>query len=250
MKAMKKILTTLALAALSIISVHALPADPTPRTIRQKDGTTVTLVLHGDEHHHWYTNLSGQRYALSTDGFFRPVAATKASVAGSGKRRMTKSPNRASITQGSKKFLVVLIEFQDLAFLQGRTRSQGASQDPILRQVVIQYINDPVQQIIDCCLSVRGLEQTKVIVLFIDERIYFIRNRFQTFQQAFLWPGGLFLFLPGFLFLLFLFKEAVQREIASKDLDRQLFIPGIHGGDRKHRPTGDLPRDEEPVLSG
>ena len=116
MKAMKKILTTLALAALSIISVHALPADPTPRTIRQKDGTTVTLVLHGDEHHHWYTNLSGQRYALSTDGIFRPVAATKASVAGSGKRRMTKSPNRASITQGSKKFLVVLIEFQDLAF--------------------------------------------------------------------------------------------------------------------------------------
>ncbi len=115
---MKKILSILALAALSITCLHAIPADPTPRTIRQKDGSTVTLILRGDEHNHWYTDLSGTRYAAGADGIFRPMTlSTKAGMKTSyGKRRLTKSPNKASITQGQKKFLVVLIEFADVAF--------------------------------------------------------------------------------------------------------------------------------------
>ena len=119
MTVMKKILSVLAFAAVSIWSLHALPADPTPRTIRQKDGTTVTLVLHGDEYHHWYTNLSGMRYVAGSDGIFRPASKIPTKSGGSssyGKRRLTKSGTESSFTKGDKKFLVVLIEFNDLAF--------------------------------------------------------------------------------------------------------------------------------------
>ena len=119
MTVMKKILSVLAFAAVSIWSLHALPADPTPRTIRQKDGTTVTLVLHGDEYHHWYTNLSGMRYVAGSDGIFRPASKIPTKSGGSssyGKRRLTKSGTESSFTKGDKKFLVVLIEFSDLAF--------------------------------------------------------------------------------------------------------------------------------------
>ena len=48
------------------LSLHAIPAKPGKTTVRQADGTYVTVVLHGDEHSHFTTTDDG--YTLIFNG--------------------------------------------------------------------------------------------------------------------------------------------------------------------------------------
>ena len=41
------------------LSSLAVPAKPTPMKFTQPDGSTVTVILRGDERHHWYQTLDG-----------------------------------------------------------------------------------------------------------------------------------------------------------------------------------------------
>ena len=43
------------------LSVRALACQtsPHPVTLRQPDGTTITLRFHGDKYHHWFEDLNG-----------------------------------------------------------------------------------------------------------------------------------------------------------------------------------------------
>ncbi|MFM2292734.1 MAG: hypothetical protein RIS29_2547 [Bacteroidota bacterium] len=61
---------------LSINYLGAVPADPTPRTITQPDGKTLTIRLRGDEFHHYYATLDG--YPLITNNKGYMTYATKA----------------------------------------------------------------------------------------------------------------------------------------------------------------------------
>ncbi len=47
------------LALLATVNTWAVKANPMPVEVRQSDGTMLTVILHGDEHFHYYTTADG-----------------------------------------------------------------------------------------------------------------------------------------------------------------------------------------------
>ena len=131
---MKKIIATIILTAVASVSLFAVKAPETPIQYRQPDGSVVTIVKHGDEFHHW-TTMNGQVVKLGPDGYWRPVANQsafrQASAKSIQKRRnaqeMVSAARESSIRDGEKHFLVVLIEFSDLAFTVENANSSFAN---------------------------------------------------------------------------------------------------------------------------
>lgn len=69
---MKKLLFTIGLLSiLTSLQVGAVRAYPHPKTIRQADGTTITLVGHGDEFNHHVTTTDGYTVMRGSDGIYR-----------------------------------------------------------------------------------------------------------------------------------------------------------------------------------
>ncbi len=152
---MKKLIF-LAACCLTSVIMWAAKADPTPATITQSDGTTLTVIGHGDEDFHWYTTTDGvllahigfdyfianveqdgtitatrqlaHEKALRSDAEARMVKSqdTKAfySIADANKARMAAKRNisigSASPAYfphtGSPKALVILVDFTDTPF--------------------------------------------------------------------------------------------------------------------------------------
>jgi len=48
-----KVLIIVLFGQLGFISVYAVKAYPFPITVTQPDGTSLTILLHGDEFHHY-----------------------------------------------------------------------------------------------------------------------------------------------------------------------------------------------------
>lgn len=111
---------------LCCLSVFAKPAKPGFIKYKQPDGTTIQIMRHGDEWASWTTNERGQVIHKDADGFFREVsgvtpalAAELASVRRRSIQEMQASataPARTPAALGQKHFLVILVEFSDLAF--------------------------------------------------------------------------------------------------------------------------------------
>ena len=126
--AMKKFLIILSAAFISTLSAKAAPAYPYPIRQLQPDGSTITIRLHGDEFYHYATDEKGNVVARSADGFYRRARKPfRNDIAINEARRIRQAqmirrsvPGRAdsetSITKGSKKFVVILVEFADLKF--------------------------------------------------------------------------------------------------------------------------------------
>ncbi|MBR1573547.1 MAG: M6 family metalloprotease domain-containing protein [Bacteroidales bacterium] len=120
---MKKVLTGV-LALLMGCAAFAIPADRRPIHYTQPDGTTITILLHGDEFEHYATDLDGQPLALGTDGFYRPATDIQAARVRS--PRMTRSAaqrmqamarDKARVSNiGEKRIPVVLVNFTDTQF--------------------------------------------------------------------------------------------------------------------------------------
>ena len=49
---------------------YAVPADPTPAVVTQPDGTTLTVVLHGDEFYHFTTTTDGYTVVKDAAGYY------------------------------------------------------------------------------------------------------------------------------------------------------------------------------------
>lgn len=126
---MKKILSILTVIFALVLPTQGLLADSAnkhPFVLTQPDGSTVTLVRHGDEFFSYTTDLSGNVMEKGPDGFYRKVdsfspSLRTAEAKGAEMRRLRNEllsiGTRASdMTRGSKKFLVILIEWQDLKF--------------------------------------------------------------------------------------------------------------------------------------
>ncbi|MBR1548452.1 MAG: M6 family metalloprotease domain-containing protein [Prevotella sp.] len=67
---MRKALFTIAVAAIAAISAWAAPALPGARQVIQADGTTLTVSLHGDEHHHWLAAADGTLLVNSRGAYY------------------------------------------------------------------------------------------------------------------------------------------------------------------------------------
>ena len=147
---MRKLLITAFVAAMAF-SAQAVPALKKWRTYQQTDGTQVTLLLSGDENLHYFKTTDGLVvlqdenenfvYAKLTHDGFEPTQllahnadmrsaeeqaqiATLGDVANTGLRRAAAQKPRFAHTigeptgnfVGSKKGLVIMVEFSDLSF--------------------------------------------------------------------------------------------------------------------------------------
>ena len=121
---MKKLLFCLCALAMSV-SLWAVTATPYPFCVTQPDGTTITVRLHGDEYHAYYTTVDGTPLRRLDNGFFvedQTVLDEFASIAA--QRRVAAIRPKAEASTfpltGSPKSLVLLVGFQDLPFDQTR----------------------------------------------------------------------------------------------------------------------------------
>lgn len=73
---MKKILLSIAVAIMAIMPTYASKANSEPFTVKQSDGTSLTVVLRGDEHFSWFATTDG--VVLSRQGSEFYVAEVKA----------------------------------------------------------------------------------------------------------------------------------------------------------------------------
>lgn len=117
---MKKLLFALVLSFASCVMSYAVPAYPWPVKHRQPDGSVVTIQLHGDENYHYMT-MNGNVVAKSRDGFYRRASLPVRSVSASRLRAVRpvlrgNGTRKSSISMGQNKFLVILVEFDDLQF--------------------------------------------------------------------------------------------------------------------------------------
>ena len=113
------------------VSAHAIPAWKGFVKYTQPDGTVITLQKRGDEFCHWLSDASGRVYEKASDGFWRPATSTSALAASKNaarERRRAANAVRSNagspVAIGQKRFLVILVEFSDLAFA-----SETAQQD-------------------------------------------------------------------------------------------------------------------------
>lgn len=82
---MKRFIQSLAIAALTAQTALAIPADPQPKQVRQPDGTMLTVVMRGDEHHHLlYTEDGYPLYFNRQSRAFEYASLSGSRVTGSG----------------------------------------------------------------------------------------------------------------------------------------------------------------------
>lgn len=62
-----------AMAALFSQPAFAIKANPKAVAVRQPDGTTIMVRIHGDENHHYKTTLDGYRIDVDSKGYYRYV---------------------------------------------------------------------------------------------------------------------------------------------------------------------------------
>ena len=128
----RNIIITLMLAC-CCLAVKAVPAYPGKRTVTLSDGTQVTLTFRGDEHISFYTDEAGRAYQLNDKGIAVLVDRSQIErvwaerLAKANQRRAERADRRNmavtrgvgepnSTLTGSKKGLVILMEFQDVRF--------------------------------------------------------------------------------------------------------------------------------------
>ncbi len=121
---MKKLILLICFITSSLMT-WAIKANTTPLTIKQSDGTMVTVLLHGDEHFSWYTDLNGHLLErigndfrlmdISVETFF---AQANAEMERSRARMIPIASNNPAYFPhvGSPKALVILVEFSDTTF--------------------------------------------------------------------------------------------------------------------------------------
>ncbi|MBQ9185444.1 MAG: M6 family metalloprotease domain-containing protein [Bacteroidales bacterium] len=128
---MRKLLSLI--FTLCFVGMTALWADvatPTPVKMKQPDGSTITLRLHGDEFHSWYTSEDGKTiYKQDGSGWWKPSSGPRISSRELQKANERRAARDREIRQrgkdglglgwGSNHFLVILVEWSDQKFQSG-----------------------------------------------------------------------------------------------------------------------------------
>ena len=123
----KRLFLALTVLFAGMLLLNAVPARPGKMVYVQPDGSKITIERHGDEFGHWTTDADGRLVKKDKDGFFRLVSddVTVSTVrrSAAARRSMARQARAASapaagghVAIGKKHFLVILVEFKDLAF--------------------------------------------------------------------------------------------------------------------------------------
>ena len=136
----KKLLLSMSVMLVSALLAEAAPALPgIKKMVRLTDGTMVQVQLRGDEHGSWWADAKGNAYKKQMNGNDDVYEKTDLSALArrANIRRETVNAVRQSKTngprritpgmdhqpyEGSKKGLILLVQYQDLAFEQAHTR--------------------------------------------------------------------------------------------------------------------------------
>ena len=118
---MRRILVTLALLLGVLHILSAVPAYPGKVKMIQPDGSVIVIQVHGDEWFHYITDERGRVVARGADGFFRPATMPDRAVAEEARakafqQRAQAAAKASSLTQGTHRIPVILVEFQDVRF--------------------------------------------------------------------------------------------------------------------------------------
>ena len=117
---------------LAVITASAMPARPNQwRTLTLTDGTQVRATLVGDEHSHWYRGADGNNYVSAANGTYKKSDITAIATRGAqrraqaarhftNRRKVEISGNRGSY-EGTKKGLIILVNFKDQKFNASHT---------------------------------------------------------------------------------------------------------------------------------
>ena len=125
---MKRALTFLAAVLAALTTAVAIPAKHVVKTITQPDGTTLELVLHGDEFARYYTTIDGTPMRHDTTRGYVPMSAEEFSMLRarhdeqSRRANARRSPQRVGASSkpaGEASVLVILVEYPDCAFQPG-----------------------------------------------------------------------------------------------------------------------------------
>lgn len=116
---MKKIFTVLLFSALCA-GLLAGPADPKPLKYTQPDGSVILYHLNGDENLFWMTDDNGEVIEIGADGYIHPgqLPSDDSFRAASRKRAKYAASSRRFLSSftGTRKFLVILVDYQDFSF--------------------------------------------------------------------------------------------------------------------------------------
>ena len=113
------------LLLLSFQTAMAVRAYPYPIQVRQPDGSTMTILLHGDEFYHYATTVDGRYVRKGPDGFFRtsgtdmPAAMAMSMHREKNIGRLQASggiPVLSTVVTGQIKALVIPVEFPNVKF--------------------------------------------------------------------------------------------------------------------------------------
>lgn len=161
MKKSFKYYLVLLLFTLYTINIYAVPAINRPVKVQQPDGTYITIEVHGDEFLNWRT-CGSKLIAQAQDGFYYYASfdamgnsvPSRTRVSGSGSfyrgngsvtppasaisraqelRQMAFSQNTSSgdkVSIGEKKFLTILVEFNDLEFVYPKSNFERLLNEP------------------------------------------------------------------------------------------------------------------------
>lgn len=125
----KRLLLTLVALVLTTVTILAVPAKPgLKKKITLKDGSTIELTLHGDEHFSFYTDAANKAFLLKDGALIsltqEEVAqkwnATKQyrmELAGHNNRRAARAGKPSKVTTGNQRGLVILLEYPDRKFV-------------------------------------------------------------------------------------------------------------------------------------
>ncbi len=120
---MKRLIICLFVALCCCGMASAIPAYRGRIVYTQPDGSKIVLRRNGDEFAHWLTNEDGQVVEMGEDGFYHVVSSSRiqARLASGRIRREAVNQGRRSVAKrgiasGTKHFLVILVQFQDVSF--------------------------------------------------------------------------------------------------------------------------------------
>lgn len=135
---MKRLVFTFVALIVTLV-INAVPAKRTTFIATQSDGTKLTLMLVGDEYHHYFLNMETQEKMLrKADGDYYVVSnealqelskkgAARRVQANAARRARLKAPAKIGSTSGamtgSKKGLVILVNFQDKKLANTHTQT-------------------------------------------------------------------------------------------------------------------------------
>lgn len=135
---MKRLVFTFVALIVTLV-INAVPAKRTTFIATQSDGTKLTLMLVGDEYHHYFLNMETQEKMLrKADGDYYVVGnevlqelskkgAARRVQANAARRARLKAPAKIGSTSGamtgSKKGLVILVNFQDKKLANTHTQT-------------------------------------------------------------------------------------------------------------------------------